>query len=727
MGNVVEFSIKALDDFSATLGKLDTGLSTVQKTFLAVAAAYPVVKALEMTKASLENAEAMYFAAQRAQTSTENFSAMAYAAQMSNVDVSQLSMTMKFLGAAIAAGDTTSTGRQLLALGVSARDPHEALLQLADAFNQSANDVNKTAVAIELFKRGGTGMVPMLNQGSDAIRQMEEDARVLGQVISTDFGASADQVNDNLEIMGMLLKGSVNKAMSDMAPTLEGLTGQYIQWSKETDTVNQKSEVMVAGLKIIITTGLLVKDVFMEVGTAIGHVAGIFSTFATEGFSAGIAAMRRDDEEFAASMKKDWNGISDVWDESAISQAATEARALADRQKTQKSLQIVNEEQIKEQQRIQKAMDDTANAIRGHIIAFNMSADEAKVYELSLERLHGVTAQQLADLGRTATAQKDQTDAYKEEAKLVKDMETPYEGHIRKLKELENVQQKLGGTSEIIRKAIKNEAEEWNHAELQTLQYKKSVEQVMPAVIRMMKDAQNQMGSQAHQIAVIIDDAFKATAKATGKAVADAMVDGTSLMDAMSNILKNVLTNIIASYVEMQVQRVIFAMMGNETEATAATGKISTSSGLAFAAQYASVMSNVSYPYNLIAAPIAAEAAAVATMIGGMAYVGVGAIAHGGLDYVPKEQTYLLDKGERVLSPSQNNDLTKFLGGGASNGSGLTIQNLNIHVLENATNVDVFKGMDRITLRNTLGRPVVDALNEMFSIGVRPAYASSGR
>ncbi|WP_445363182.1 hypothetical protein ACJJIQ_23605 [Microbulbifer sp. ANSA003] len=39
-------------------------------------------------------------------------------------------------------------------------------------------------------------------------------------------------------------------------------------------------------------------------------------------------------------------------------------------------------------------------------------------------------------------------------------------------------------------------------------------------------------------------------------------------------------------------------------------------------------------------------------------------IAHGGLDYVPKESTYLLDKGERVLSPNQNADLTAALKGG---------------------------------------------------------------
>lgn len=68
-------------------------------------------------------------------------------------------------------------------------------------------------------------------------------------------------------------------------------------------------------------------------------------------------------------------------------------------------------------------------------------------------------------------------------------------------------------------------------------------------------------------------------------------------------------------------------------------------------------------PY--IAAPTAAAAAAVqvaqAAQLRSMQAPSVGGIAHGGLDYVPKETTFLLDKGERVLSPRQNKDLTRYL------------------------------------------------------------------
>jgi len=96
------------------------------------------------------------------------------------------------------------------------------------------------------------------------------------------------------------------------------------------------------------------------------------------------------------------------------------------------------------------------------------------------------------------------------------------------------------------------------------------------------------------------------------------------------------------------------------------------------------------------------------------------AAAHGGLDYVPKEQTYLLDRGERVLSPSQNRDLTEFLRGGAPIG----VENLSIevHAFENVTNARALHDMsaedwEEITRDNII--PALSALARM-GITVRP-------
>ena len=58
-------------------------------------------------------------------------------------------------------------------------------------------------------------------------------------------------------------------------------------------------------------------------------------------------------------------------------------------------------------------------------------------------------------------------------------------------------------------------------------------------------------------------------------------------------------------------------------------------------------------------------------------------IAHGGLDYVPNESTYVLQRGERVLSPKQNTEISQMArrynaGGAANDGSGSGGVTLNI-------------------------------------------------
>lgn len=83
-------------------------------------------------------------------------------------------------------------------------------------------------------------------------------------------------------------------------------------------------------------------------------------------------------------------------------------------------------------------------------------------------------------------------------------------------------------------------------------------------------------------------------------------------------------------------------------------------------------------PYIAMPGAVAASAIQIAQAagIGGMAAPSVSGIAHGGLDYVPKESTYLLDKGERVLSPRQNKDLANFMSNGQKASAGnITINN----------------------------------------------------
>lgn len=70
--------------------------------------------------------------------------------------------------------------------------------------------------------------------------------------------------------------------------------------------------------------------------------------------------------------------------------------------------------------------------------------------------------------------------------------------------------------------------------------------------------------------------------------------------------------------------------------------------------------------------------------------------AHAGMDYIPREGTWLLDGGERVLSPNQNRDLTRFLSDDSRHSGGLPpggVQDRSLKIINNGPPVRAREGM----------------------------------
>ena len=85
-------------------------------------------------------------------------------------------------------------------------------------------------------------------------------------------------------------------------------------------------------------------------------------------------------------------------------------------------------------------------------------------------------------------------------------------------------------------------------------------------------------------------------------------------------------------------------------------------------------------------------ASIVANITGVQAPTGM---AHDGIDYVPKEGTWLLDKGERVLSPRQNADFTRAMNERQSNAKAEPVQQpqVNVRVINNLDQSEFFDAM----------------------------------
>ncbi|MBF8728758.1 phage tail tape measure protein [Pseudomonas putida] len=175
---------------------------------------------------------------------------------------------------------------------------------------------------------------------------------------------------------------------------------------------------------------------------------------------------------------------------------------------------------------------------------------------------------------------------------------------------------------------------------------------------------------------------------------------GDALMDMVSGFAKSMISALADMAAQWLVYQAVQLVVGKSTQSMASLGMVSNAQAMAFQAQLNAYASTAAIPvYGPALAPAAALTAAAATapMVAGVA--SLTGMAHNGLDNIPREGTWLLDGGERVLSPAQNKDLTGYLqrvnGVDAASKPGGGSMNVEVHNYAPAQ-VDVQQDGDRM-------------------------------
>lgn len=131
-------------------------------------------------KSSLDHMVELGVQAARLQLPAGQFSQLVAVAKDADVEVDNLARGMTRLQQAF----TSKNGKDALrSLGIDPakiKDAHDGLLKVADAFKAHADGAEKAAIATTIFGRNGVKLIPLLNQGSDAIREQEAQALALG-------------------------------------------------------------------------------------------------------------------------------------------------------------------------------------------------------------------------------------------------------------------------------------------------------------------------------------------------------------------------------------------------------------------------------------------------------------------------------------------------------------------------------------------------------------------
>jgi len=163
----------------------------------------------------------------RTGVSVEALSELKVAAELSGAGMEQLEggfrvMQRNILDASEGAGEAVQAFERLgLSIDeVSAMTPEAAFERVADALAAVEDPSIRAGAAMKLLGRGGTALLPMLEEGAEGIRRMREQARRLGLTMSTEDAKSAALLNDELGLLGSVLSRVQDAVGAALTPAL---------------------------------------------------------------------------------------------------------------------------------------------------------------------------------------------------------------------------------------------------------------------------------------------------------------------------------------------------------------------------------------------------------------------------------------------------------------------------------------------------------------------------
>lgn len=197
-----------------------------------------------------------------------------------------------FEGAMIKLSRSISEGNAALeSIGVRTRDANgnlrsnvEVLLDSADAFSKLEDGTMKTALAIDAFGKSGAQLIPLLNEGSEGLREMQEMADKLGLTFDQKTVDAAGDFNDTLDFLGLAAQGVGRKVAAELLPTLNSLVGSLLSFVTSGNGVQTAAQTIAAGFKIIYTVGVSVVTLFTTLGKVIAGSLALVTTNAVNSF-----------------------------------------------------------------------------------------------------------------------------------------------------------------------------------------------------------------------------------------------------------------------------------------------------------------------------------------------------------------------------------------------------------------------------------------------------------
>ncbi len=316
--------------------------------------------------------------AKRTGLSVETLSELRFVASQTGTDFESLEGAFRKMQRSIydaERGLSTQTDA-LRDLGLSVSDlagqsPEQQFKILANAISAVSDPTRKAALAMSLFGRTGTNLLPMMQQGAAGIEMLQRQARELGLTMSTEDAVAAEEFTDAMDRAGKAMEMGVFRVGAALAPLLQELADWISANAKRWGEWVQENRAAIVGFAKTAAGVLLVGATLTAFGKTIGAIATGMKAlaFATKGAATAFAFLAVNPLVLAFAAAVAAAGLlvlalKSVHDESIrTSDAMEDAMDAGDRQRQGDQLRIRRLAQLADKERLANAEMQEASTL----------------------------------------------------------------------------------------------------------------------------------------------------------------------------------------------------------------------------------------------------------------------------------------------------------------------------------------------------------------------------
>lgn len=231
---------------------------------------------------------------QRTGISVESLSELGFAAEQTGADLGTVEIGIKKMQDTLvqAASGSQSAQTAFSRLGLSVADlagltPDQQLEKIAEALSQVRDPALRTSIALDIFGKSGTQLLPLLSEGAAGLQRYRQQANELGLVLSTHDVQAADDFGDSLATLWKQVKVGAFNIGSALLPELQQLvqTGMRVV-AAIVGWVRENKELIVTAAKVVLAV-VAGGTALFALGQAIAAVGAVFGLLASAGTMVG--------------------------------------------------------------------------------------------------------------------------------------------------------------------------------------------------------------------------------------------------------------------------------------------------------------------------------------------------------------------------------------------------------------------------------------------------------